>query len=640
MDELTPQKEPDADTKPLRKKSSLRNNELLKNTSSLLKKKLSFVSGTLLFNQDNNAKIKSSLSGTENPKMADDIRQILALLRKNYNDLQNSNDIDKNVKRMDIIQKCLSLLKKLSLAPDNHKPILEEGFINFMEKLDKDYKLFNPDNTPNVNNRNVGFDVSGKNTLQACSNSKNALPIIAESPIFDSIIDEVLKLYDQPGLIASNGDVQKIFLYDNVIFSNLCKDKKAFDKIFDKIGLDKLLTLGKKTGNVNLLDAILNMVKNYIKNKPKEEVPEEMYDTIFQILDKCKNLRDRTAPLMSKVLDIGSNLYNNDKLKPKVEKLGLLKSINNDFPKFKNDHQYLNSALNCISTLTKDNPFNTQEVMNDGLFKNLNDEVTKILKDGPEKYDQKKDKDDSQDEPNGYLKTCFNLAKLYNNLIKSDMNNADKFNKMGVTENAVKLLDTFKDKIKPKTKEEQEAEDAKELLKAGKKKDVPTKQDEPKREIKKSPIQFILLPGKDLEHLADPEKKLSKQYITEDLFARPDENKAEEITNPEYYYIKVPEDDKNKTGVEKIDTGDDNILVIKIRKKNLIDYTNPELTPEQQSKVRHLFKEADELKNGCECYYRKVLPLNEDHPETAQLEKIPVDTNVNDLYKIVREKEG
>lgn len=171
----------------LKKKNSLRNNELLKNTSSLLKKKLSFVSGTLLFNQDNNAKVKSTLSSKDNPEMSEDLGQILSLLRKAYNDLKNSDDMNMNVRRMDLIQKCLNLLKKLSLNPDNHKPILEGGFLNFMEKLDKDYKLFNDDGTPNVNNRNLGFAVTGKNTLQACSNSPNATPLITDSPLFASL---------------------------------------------------------------------------------------------------------------------------------------------------------------------------------------------------------------------------------------------------------------------------------------------------------------------------------------------------------------------------------------------------------------------------------------------------------------------
>ena len=103
------------------------------------------------------------------------------------------------------------------------------------------------------------------------------------------------------------------------------------------------------------------------------------------------------------VLDIGTNLYPVDKYKPNVENLKLLKSINNDIPKFKTDHQYLNSALNCISTLTRDNPYNGQEALNCGLFQSLNSEVSKLIKEGPEKYDQKNE----GDEPNGYLKTCF-----------------------------------------------------------------------------------------------------------------------------------------------------------------------------------------------------------------------------------------
>ena len=629
----------------LRKKSSLRNNELLKNTSSLLKKKLSFVSGTLLFNQDNNAKIKSSLSTMENPEMSEDLGQILTLLRKNYNDMKNSDDIDMNIKRMDNIQKCLSLLKKLSLAPDNHKPILEGGFINFMEKLDKDYKLFNEDGTPNANNKNLGFEVSGKNTLQACSNSDNAIPIISESPIFDSIIDEVLKLYEEPGLIASNSDVQKIFLYDNVIFSNLCKNKEAFNKIFNKIGLDKLLNLGRKTGNVNLLDACLNMLKNYIKNTPnKEDIPPEIFDTSFQILDKCINLKDRNAPLMSKVLDIASNLYSTDSLKPRIENLKLLKSISNDIPKFKNDHQYLNSALNCLSMMAKDNPGNGQEAINSGLFQILNNEVSKVLKDGPEKYSQNKDNPNQEEDPNGYLKTCFNLAKLYNSLLKNDLDSIDKYNKLGVTENTVKMLDTFNDKMKPLTEEEKEEENAKkcQLLRTLNNRGELSKNKLGKKDEKKPPIQCIKIDGKELEKLADPEEKLPKQYKAADLFEPVDEGNKLNDFNPEYYYIKLLQKEKYKPsqGLEKIDTGDDNILVIKISKDKLDKYEKAENGPDEPSKVRQLFKEAEEISDGVECYYRKVLAGELDKPETAKLEKIPLNTNVDDLYTLIKENEG
>ena len=103
---------------------------------------MSFVSGALLLHQADNAKIKSSLSSKENPEISADLNKILSLLHKNYNDMKTSEEPDLNIKRADNVHKCLNLLKKLSLAPDNHKPILEGGFINLMEKLDDDYKLF------------------------------------------------------------------------------------------------------------------------------------------------------------------------------------------------------------------------------------------------------------------------------------------------------------------------------------------------------------------------------------------------------------------------------------------------------------------------------------------------------------------
>jgi hypothetical protein len=102
-------------------------------------------------------------------------------------------------------------------------------------------------------------------------------------------------------------------------------------------------------------------------------------DSIFQILDKCIKLKDRNAPSMSKVLDIGTNLYPVEKYNPMVNNLKLLKSINSDIPKFKDDHQYLNSPLNCISIMSKDDPCNGQEALNFGLFENLNNEVSKLL---------------------------------------------------------------------------------------------------------------------------------------------------------------------------------------------------------------------------------------------------------------------
>ena len=296
---------------------------------------MSFVSGALLLHQADNAKIKSSLSCAENPEISNDINNIVSLLRKNYSDMKNTEEPDLNVKRAENVHKCLNLLKKLSLAPDNHKPILESGFMNFMEKLDDDYKLIKDNGEPDVNNMNLGFEVNGKNVLQACSNSDNAISIIGESPVFESTIKEVNNLYNKPELIAANGDVEKLFSYDNVIFSNLCKDKAAFGNVFNKMGLDKLIKLGKKTGNTNLLKPILGMLYSYIANSPSiDQVPPEIIDSTFEIMNKSAGLSDRNAPLMCEVLDLGNLLYT-DRLKPRVDNLQLIKNMNDDIDSFK-----------------------------------------------------------------------------------------------------------------------------------------------------------------------------------------------------------------------------------------------------------------------------------------------------------------
>jgi hypothetical protein len=211
------------------------------------------------------------------------------------------------------------------------------------------------------------------------------------------------------------------------------------------------------------------------------------------------------------------------------------------------------------------------------------------------------------------------------------MQNIDKFNKLGVTDNTIKMLDNFNDKVQPLTVEEKEAEDERKanLLRNGK-----AKKKGPAPAL--PPIQCIKLRGDQLESLAP------KRYTTEDLFKNPDVKPEEEMENPDYYYIKILEEtiSKPSPGLEKIDTGNDNILIIKISRRNLDLYANPDVPPEQQSKVRHLFKEADEKKLGVECFYRKVLTVELDKPETAKLTKIPLDTDVDELYAKIKKEHG
>ena len=101
-----------------------------------------------------------------------------------------------------------------------------------------------------------------------------------------------------------------------------------------------------------------------------------------------------------------------------------------------------------LSTLTKDNPENGQAALDSGLLQKLNNQVSNIVKEGPA---------ENEDE-NNYLQTCYNLSKLYNNLVHNDIANVEKFNKMGITGNTLDMLDSFNDRVEPKTEEEKERE--------------------------------------------------------------------------------------------------------------------------------------------------------------------------------------
>ena len=126
-----------------------------------LLKKLSLNSGIALINPVK-ALIKSPLSTKQNPEISDDLEKILSLLRKNYNDMKTAENPELNNKRAENVHKCLDALKKLAFSPDNHKPMLEGGFMNFMEKLDDDYKLFKENGEPDTDNKNIGFAVNSK----------------------------------------------------------------------------------------------------------------------------------------------------------------------------------------------------------------------------------------------------------------------------------------------------------------------------------------------------------------------------------------------------------------------------------------------------------------------------------------------
>ena len=342
-------------------------------------------------------------------------------------------------------------MKQLSLAPVNHKPIID-GCMNFMENLNDHFKLIKKDGNPNTGELECPIMLGAKDVLQACSNSLNVQQVIRDSPVFFSIIDELKALYDKPDLIKKDNDVNKCFKFDNIIFSNVGKDKKGFDVIYNRLGMDNLLKIGEKSGNGPLLNNILGMLIDYVKNcKNKDDIPKDKIESIFNIMDKCINLKSGKTPgLMSKCLTLGGLLYNS-KHAPKVDNIDLIKNMNNDMDRFKDDVPYVNTCLNTLAIIaTKPN---CKKAIDSGLLKKLNDQVSKLK--GEPDTGRTVDKG-SVSNPNEYIKSIFNLTKLYNKIANTDPNSLGKFNSMGMTENSVKFLGQFNNQLEPLNVEERQ----------------------------------------------------------------------------------------------------------------------------------------------------------------------------------------
>ena len=412
------------------------NNEsdIIKSSSNILKNHLSLITMTLLFNNNNNNRIKSLLSMINNNDIQLSVKQILSLIRSNYNEIKNSHDEKLNNKRVIIINKCLEMLNKLSISSDNHKLILEEGLISFNEKIkeensnetDKNYleKMLKNEKL----NYLLSFSKNSKEIIQNCSNSENSITIIIESPIFDSIINELLNLYENPELLNSNEEIRKIFLYDNIIFSNICNNKKGFERILEKIGgIEKLIDIGKKTGNELLLETIISMYINYMKNNNLNEIDDNFWNDVFIFIDLCFDLKLKSSTLISSIYELISLIYI-PKLKKRIDDLKIIDKMNNDFDKFHNSIQFINNIIKCLSIITIDNSEKIKDTVKSGLISKIKVQISNL-------------------KLNNNNELIFNLSKLYNILLVNNKENIEEFCNNGITEDIISFLNAFYNKI-------------------------------------------------------------------------------------------------------------------------------------------------------------------------------------------------
>ena len=182
--------------------------------------------------------------------------------------------------------------------------------------------------------------------LTNCTWSESAVLLLVDSPLLDSLIEEVLTLYEKPDEMIENDELRTCFLYDNINFSNVCKCQKGYEAIFKKIGLDKLISLGLKTGNVEFLSSILDMINSYMNNKDKP-LTDSQRDDIVTICERGLTLPDKNENLFSKSLKLTGLVYD-DKTKDKINNLDLVGKINKEWNDYKDDPEFLNSSIYCL----------------------------------------------------------------------------------------------------------------------------------------------------------------------------------------------------------------------------------------------------------------------------------------------------
>jgi len=193
-------------------------------------------------------RVKSQLSSKDNSEINVKIDQLLALLIKLYRELADEKDTKMITEKNLLITEILNDLKLLSMHPDNFKPILGMGLNKFMETVYPE------------RNSHIRYYLDSLEIAKNCTGNDSGVSLFLSSSVCDNIINDVVKLYDNPDEINNSNDTKLIFGYSNSIFSNLCRSKDGFNYLYNKIGLDKLLSIAKLTNNLDILAAVLQAI--------------------------------------------------------------------------------------------------------------------------------------------------------------------------------------------------------------------------------------------------------------------------------------------------------------------------------------------------------------------------------------------
>ena len=342
-----------------REETDINSNDTNELDSISKKRKISFISNILIYNYEKNSKIGSLISTKLNDEILLALDNLISLIRLFY----SKNKIEFNEERINLIKQAFDLLKKYTICPYNQKVILETGLISFIEKLNK-----KEENQIYL----IALDV-----LKNCTYSENAVQIFILSSYYDFFIEEILKFYENIETINENEENKKCFSYYNVILSNIIKFSQGFESLNNKIGIEKILMIGKVSENENVWENIISNLNLKLENqKPNQELNlEQIINDILLICKKVldKNNEEINENLFIQTLKLLSNI-NSKSNEDLTKDFDYIKIINSTFDKYKNNYEYMVNIIILLKICLKNKNY-CNEIMEFNLIEKISGQI-------------------------------------------------------------------------------------------------------------------------------------------------------------------------------------------------------------------------------------------------------------------------
>ena len=404
---------------------STENQNVLETSSFVNRRKLSTISKHLFFDKFN-SQIVSPISTKIRDDISNALDSLLALIRLLYSGQKNNPDPKVQEKRMSLLKECLYVLKMISISPDNHKPIVELGLLNFFEKLMAEKK-----------EENFFLCMYILDILKNCTLTEAVSIMLIDSPILENLLDELLDFYVSPEKVNKDENTTKYFLYENIIFANILKTQKGFEFILNKVTADKLIFIGKNTGNIDFLTSIIDILINYLEVK-KEKFTDEQLNDIIPICNKGLTIPERTIDLISKSLKLTGLIHNNS-TQEKIAQMSLVKIINDSFEEYKEDKEYFKNALYVLSIICLDSKNYSEEAIDTKLLDKVMKKINSFII-------EQKEPTAEEDE------LMVNYSDFLKNLLEKKEDNNKKMCTEEIFENVLKIINLYSPQIIQKGK--------------------------------------------------------------------------------------------------------------------------------------------------------------------------------------------